>query len=131
MSGIAKKVVAIGAGAVVLGWLAMEMRASAPQVPSNTWAATGDLGQPRAAASGTLLYDGYVLVSGGLDANGIAGATAERYSPDGGQFLATPSMATARANHSSTLLPDGRVLAAGGVGADGLATSAAEIYDPA
>src|SRR5258708_1159561 len=106
------------------------VRATVANVPSGTWAATGDMAQARAGASGALMYDGRVLVTGGLDASGAASATVERYSPDGGQFLATPPMSTARANHTTTILPDGRVLVAGGMGADGHALSAAEIYDP-
>ena len=105
------------------------IKASAPQVPSNTWAPAGDMAKGRSGASSVLLYDGRVLVTGGMTAAG-ATASAERYSPSAQGFLATPAMENARANHSSTLLPDGRVLVAGGVGADGRALSAAEIYDP-
>src|SRR5437867_4000543 len=102
---------------------------SNPQVPSNTWAPTGDMAQARAGASGVLMYDGRVLVTGGNDAGGVT-ASAERYSPSAGGFLSTPPMQITRANHTSTLLLDGRVLVAGGMGADGHALSAAEIYDP-
>ena len=105
------------------------IKASAPQVPSNTWAPAGDMAKGRSGAFSVLLYDGRVLVTGGMTAAG-ATASAERYSPSAQGFLATPAMENARANHSSTLLPDGRVLVAGGVGADGRALSAAEIYDP-
>src|SRR5690242_7605165 len=107
----------LAATALVLGLVAgvgRLIRASVPQVPSNTWAATGDMAQPRAGAASTLLYDGHVLVTGGLDGSGAAAATAERYAPDGGLFLATPPMSTPRANHTSSLLPDGRVLVTGG-----------------
>jgi len=93
-------------------------RATAPQVPTNTWAPTGDMSVGRAGASAVLLYDGRMLVTGGMTDNGVS-ASAERYSPSGGAFLSTPSMSAARANHTSTLLPDGRVLVAGGAGADG------------
>ena len=91
--------------------------AQAPTVPSNTWAPTGDMSQARAGAAATLLWDGRVLVTGGLDQNGVATASVERYGPAAGSFLGTPSMQMARANHTSTLLPDGRVLVAGGVDA--------------
>ncbi|PYR17523.1 MAG: hypothetical protein DMF94_23420 [Acidobacteria bacterium] len=104
-------------------------RAIVPQVPTATWAPTGDMSVGRAGASAVLLYDGRMLVTGGMTDNGVS-ASAERYSPSGGAFLSTPSMSAARANHTSTLLPDGRVLVAGGAGADGHALSAAEIYDP-
>src|SRR5205814_604580 len=104
--------------------------AAAPNVPSNTWAPTGDMSQARAGAAASLLRDGRVLVTGGLDENGVATASAERYGPAAGSFVGTPSMQIARANHTSTLLPDGRVLVAGGVDAAGIALSSAEIYDP-
>ena len=99
-------------------------------MPSNTWVATGDLTQARAGAASTLLYDGHVLVTGGLDGSGAATASVERYAPDGGAFLSTPAMSTPRANHTSSLLPDGRVLVAGGVDASGQALASAETYDP-
>jgi N-acetylneuraminic acid mutarotase len=108
------------------------LTATVAYVPSNQWAPTGDLQQARAGAASALLYDGHILVTGGLDATGAPSATAERYSPDGGQFLATPTpMSTARANHTATLLADGRVLVAGGVSASGLATASVEIFDGA
>jgi hypothetical protein len=105
------------------------VRASLPQVPSNTWSATGDMVVGRAGASAVLLQDGRVLVTGGTNEGG-ASASVERYSPNAGGFLATPSMENARANHSSTRLQDGRVLVIGGVGVDGHAVASAELYDP-
>src|SRR6266581_6323939 len=84
------------------------IKASAPQVPSNTWAPGGDMAKGRAGASSVLLYDGRILVTGGMTDTGVS-ASVERYSPSAGGFLAAPPMENARANHSSTLLPDGRV----------------------
>ncbi len=130
MSSAAKRVAAVVGTIAVVAGIGRLIRASVPQVPSNTWTQTGDMAQARAGAAATLLFDGHVLVTGGLDANGAATATAERYAPDGGGFLDTPAMSTPRANHTSTLLPDGRVLVAGGVNASGQALSSAEIYDP-
>src|SRR5436189_2542012 len=115
--------------ATVLVSFSLLGRATAPQVPANTWAPTSDMSVARAGASAVLLYDGRMLITGGKTDGGVS-ASAERFSPTGGAFLSTPSMARARANHTSTLLDDGRVLVAGGVGADGQAVSAAEIYDP-
>src|SRR5207302_838454 len=93
-------------------------------VPSHVWAPTGEMAAARAGAAATLLTDGRVLVTGGVNGSGVL-ATAERYSPDGGTFLATPPMQFARAQHTSTLLRDGRVLIAGGVGGD----DGAHIFD--
>src|SRR5919198_3711710 len=83
------------------------IKASVP-LPSNTWAATGEMSVGRAGASAALMYDGRILVTGGTTGDGVS-ASAERYSPTGGGFIATPTMLTARANHTSSLLPDGRV----------------------
>src|SRR5438034_8799549 len=77
--------------------------AAAPNVPSNTWAPTGDMSQARAGAAASLLRDGRVLVTGGLDENGVATASAERYGPASGSFVGTPSMQMARANHTSKI----------------------------
>src|SRR5438128_6141741 len=115
--------------AIVLVSFSLLGRATAPQVPANTWAPTSDMSVARAGASAVLLYDGHMLITGGQTDGGVS-ASAERFSPTSGAFLSTPSMVHARANHTSTLLDDGRVLVAGGVGADGQALSAAEIYDP-
>jgi uncharacterized repeat protein (TIGR01451 family) len=116
-------------GFSILGLVAL-LRADVPHVPSGAWNATGDMSQARAGATATLMRDGRVLVTGGLDASGAATASTERYSPDGGQFVQTASMSTPRTAHTSTLLPDGRVLVAGGVGANNIALSSVEIYDP-
>ena len=117
------------AGIALSALLALALDASMPHTPSNTWVATGGLTHGRAGAAATLLNDGDVIVSGGSTDAGVS-ASAERYNPSGGVFVAMPPMQTARARHTATLLPDGRVLVAGGVGSDGLATSAVEIYDP-
>jgi hypothetical protein len=106
------------------------IRAAAPQVPANTWATAGDMTDGRAAASAVLMFDGRVLVSGGITAAGVS-RSVERYSPGKNNFLATPAMQEPRANHTSTLLPDGRVLVVGGTGVDGAARATTEIYDPA
>src|SRR5262249_55423885 len=106
------------------------LKAAVPSVASNTWAPTGDLTPARAGAAAALMYDGHVLVVGGLGAGGAVMGSAERFSPDGGQFLATPSLETARANHTASLLQAGRVLVVGGVGASGQALASSELYDP-
>ena len=124
-------VFAAGVAAVITS-LGLLLRASPPDVPANTWKATGAMSVGRAGASSTLMYDGRILVTGGTTDGGVsASAELYSYSPPPSGFVATAQMLTARANHTSSLLPDGRVLVAGGVGADGpQALSAAEIYDP-
>src|SRR5436190_14762908 len=81
--------------AAVLVSFSLLGRATAPQVPANTWAATSDMSVARAGASAVLLYDGRVLVTGGItqitettDTGPLtvmrATALAERFSPTGG-----------------------------------------------
>jgi len=48
------------------------IKASAPHVPSNAWAPTGDMAHGRAGASSVLLYDGRVLVTGGKTDSGVS-----------------------------------------------------------
>jgi len=92
-----------------------------------TWAATGNLANPRGQHTATLLPNGKVLVAGGVDASYIALNTAELYDPALGTWTATGSLVDARNFHTATLLPDGRVLVTGGNNA----IPSAELYDPA
>ena len=113
---------------VVLAAAGLLLRANVPQVPSNTWAATGDMNEPRAGAASTLLYDGQVLVTGGMNDTGVT-ATAERYSPDGGRswrrlpcssrgrITLRPCFPTGTSSWRAVSAPDG--------------AASAEVYDPA
>jgi hypothetical protein len=94
---------------------------------SDTWASTGSALATHRYHTATLLRDGRVLVTGGV--NGSHSTMTEVYDPALGTWSRAASMLVARRYHSATLLPDGRVLVAGG-GASSQATSA-EIYDPA
>lgn len=75
---------------------------------------TGTMNSARALHRATLLNDGRVFVSGGVDALGNVLNTAEIYDPATGVFTATPPMSSARVGHTATRLPDGRVFVAGG-----------------
>ena len=70
----------------------------------------------RYAATASTLPSGQVLVAGGgsTTAAGTALASAERYDPASGTWVATASLATGRMYATATSLPDGTVLAAGG-----------------
>jgi len=78
----------------------------------------------------TLLKDGTVLVTGGLDSTGKATATAELFNLTNQSFApAKGNMETPRAFQTATRLTDGTVLVTGGN--DGTSTIAsAEVYDP-
>jgi N-acetylneuraminic acid mutarotase len=66
----------------------------------------------RGRATGTLLNDGRVLITGGQV--GDVRAEAEIYDPVTDSFSAAAPMSIARFTHTATLLPDGSVLVAGG-----------------
>ncbi len=86
--------------------------------------ATGNMAQARSQHTATLLNDGRVLLTGGLDATGSSTATAELYNPATGTFQAVGNMPSKSVGHAAALLNDGRVLVTGG------GNSSSEIYNP-
>lgn len=113
--------VLLGSGLLVLDAIA--------QSPG-TFVPTGNMTIARGSHTATLLKDGRVLLTGGVNASyGYAGSagSAELYDPSSGTFTATGNMTTNRAGHTATLLSDGRVLVAGEYTGD----DTAELYDPA
>ncbi|WP_053066700.1 Ig-like domain repeat protein [Archangium gephyra] len=95
---------------------------------TGTWSTTNAMGRLRYRHAATLLPNGSVLVSGGINSGPIADT--ELYSLPTGSWRTTGPLTTARTGHTTTLLPSGKVLVAGGQNASGL-TSSAELYDPA
>jgi hypothetical protein len=93
--------------------------------------ATADMTAARSSHTTTLLNDGKVLVTGGVDANNVALATAELYDPASDTFTSTGSMTTSRSGHTATLLNNGKVLVTGGMDANGSGLSTSELFDPA
>jgi WD40 repeat protein len=97
---------------------------------SGTLASTANMNTARYSQGATLLPNGKVLVSGGVDIFPLA--SAELYDPVSETWSATGSLITKRAHHSSTLLPNGKVLIAGGdTGYGCTAFASSELYDPA
>src|SRR5215471_2196944 len=93
---------------------------------AGSWNTVGTLpNAPGYSCTATLLFNGKVLVAGGVN----AGNGAQLYDPTTGKWTATGPMATNRSSHTATLLPNGRVLVAGG-SAGGQMLASAELYDP-
>jgi hypothetical protein len=89
---------------------------------------TGRMAGARAVHAATLLSNGKVLVTGGMERNDVYTNSAELYDPATGAFVAAGNMSQSRAGHSATRLSDGKVLIAGGSNTQWLAS--AEIYNP-
>lgn len=118
---------------------------------TNAWTELAPMTHPRAYETATLMPNGGVLMTGGIDELQIGGAlfsavsNTEMYDPETNTWTARAPMSLARARHSATLLPDGDVLVAGGgdcgheycLGGgrgpanDCCAASSAEVFDPA
>lgn len=94
---------------------------------TSTWSATGSLAVARAYHTATLLPNGQVLVSGGMNyATGYV-ASVELYDPVTGIWKETTSLGMGRYGHTATLLPDGKVMVTGGRGENLLGST--ELYD--
>ncbi len=97
---------------------------------AGTFAVTGSLNTARYNHTATLLQNGEVLVTGGVDVTSNPTATAELYNPATGKWTVTGSMSDAREAFTATLLQSGEVLVAGGYGYLGECLAAAELYNP-
>lgn len=95
---------------------------------TQTFSSTGSLVDGRAYQSATLLNNGNVIITGGINLQNPWLSSAELYNPATATFSVTSSMATGRFDHTQTLLNSGNVLVAGGEGSDGVLSSA-ELYD--
>ena len=95
-----------------------------------SFALTGSLATARYGHTATLLLNGEVLVTGGLDASGNLLSSAELYNPNTGKWTVTGSMSEARSAFSATLLSSGEVLVVGGLASAASVSSSAELYNP-
>ena len=98
--------------------------------PTNPWFPAGNMEVARSSHTATLLSDGGVLVTGGLDKDRNPLASAELYDPVAGTWSSAGSMAEARLSPTATLLPSGKVLVTGGGYGGESELASAELYDP-
>ena len=96
---------------------------------SGLFSPTGMMTSPRQGPTATLLPDGKVLITGGVDNNQNVLDTAELYDPVTGEFSAAGHMTTSRYAHLAAVLGDGDVLIAGGIDNAGSSLASAEIFD--
>lgn len=115
---------------------------------AKTFTATPNMVIARYSHTATVLYDGTVLLDGGItnqyswsgNSNYDTASTQEIYDPKTGQFTATIQSLNPRYNHTATLLPAGGVMMVGGISGDTLGAlplgppydsyRSAEIYAP-
>lgn len=82
---------------------------------TRTYASAPNMGSARAMHTGTTLFDGRVLVTGGMvDVTGAVTASCEIFDPWTNTWTAAAPMGSLRAAHNAVLLDDGRVLVVGG-----------------
>ena len=91
---------------------------------------TGSMQRSRWGHTSTLLADGRVLITGGINEEEGFTTSAELYDPKNGVFREISPMRLPRSGHVAVLLADGRVLITGGFSEIG-ALRSAEIFDPA
>ncbi len=91
---------------------------------------TGSMQRSRSGHTSTLLADGRVLITGGINEEEGFTTSAELYDPKNGVFREISPMRLPRSGHAAVLLADGRVLITGGFSEIGTFRSA-EIFDPA
>jgi hypothetical protein len=117
---------------------------------TGTWSGANPIGGTRAAVALTLLSNGQVMVSGGIQVSYLFGVpvgansvnTVQRWNPATGTWTSGQNMPTARAGHhwNQVTLNDGRVLMSGGINAPDITSlinmtasplDKAELYNPA
>ena len=98
------------------------------------WTPAESLNAPRDGFVAVRLLDGSVLVTGGVDRNGVAFSSTKLFDPATGHWSNSGLLNQARWGAAGALLPDGRVLVAGGwffSATSSRTLASAELYDPA
>src|SRR5438445_995468 len=112
--------------AVALSTLVLRSVAEQP-ASTGSFLLVGSMSQFRRAQTATLLFNGKVLVAGGVPF--AQAATSEIYDPAAETWTNSGPLHTGREFHTATLLQDGRVVVTGGQTANQLLGST-ELYDP-
>jgi hypothetical protein len=95
---------------------------------TGSFSLTGTMTSTREMHTATLLLDGRVLITGGVNNDEGVLDTAEFYDPATGLFSAAGHMTTSRYGHLAAPLGDGDVLIAGGVDDAGSSLNSAELF---
>lgn len=98
-----------------------------------TWSSAGNMAAPRAGFRLTLLPNGKVLASGGINTTSNTTTyltSAEIFDPNLKTWSPAGNLQTGRVAHVATLLTNGLVLVAGGFNNSGGQLASAEVYDP-
>ena len=93
-------------------------------------ASLGAMLHSRVYHSATLLPDGRVLVTGGMDEAFTPLRTSEVFDPETNQWTEAGEMTESRTEHSAALLEDGRVIVTGGLNEKLKIIGTTEIFDP-
>ena len=104
-----------------------------PEMPGTpeTWVATGNMITARNSPTYSIIDDGRVLITGGLDSAGNPLASAELYDYLTGNFsLTIGAMTTPRQHHRIAPLYTGKLLVTGGRPSSSGVLNSAELYDP-
>lgn len=94
---------------------------------AGSFSSTGTMTSARKGPTATLLPDGQVRITGGVDNDGTVLDTAELYDPATGLFSQAGQMTTSRYGHLAAPLGDGDVLVAGGID-KGSSLASAEVF---
>lgn len=117
------------------GWV-FALIALTCSVPAFATTSTGPMTGPRTNHAASVLPDGRVLITGGMQHADGDGATnvAELFNPATGLFSTAAPMMFTRSFHASVVLDDGRVMVMGGStisSGEVVSLATTEIYDPA
>jgi Galactose oxidase, central domain/Kelch motif len=98
---------------------------------TNSWSVVGSMAQPRNRHTASVLYNGKVLVMGGVELGALGGetvlASAELYDPLSKTWSSAGAMSAPREKQTATLLTSGQVLFSGGVKVQSAVTTV-ELY---